>query len=146
MLKFEQLIIEFCCLLGLTAFFSYRGYDDLVYTYFARKLPMEAAGARIVWVVIKGLTSLVGGVTLALACYVVFSWSFPAFLESKHAINVASNFMVLAILLFAGLVGLAIGALQNVIRRFCGRPERPWFDWTIIRKNLRQWQGKDWLE
>ena len=127
-------MILFVLLLGLTAFCSYRKDDDVVYDFLDRKPTPRESIIRIRWVLLKALTSIVGGGVLALSILMLvmkFNFIFP----SKNA-----GILLGAICM--GVVNLSIGLLQNVIRWLTGRTRRPVFDRVIWRKNLRQWSGK----
>jgi hypothetical protein len=130
----EVRIVVFVCLLAWTIFLSYKGDDDVVYQYFDRKPTGREALIRIRWVMLKFITSIQGGALLAvLLGFPLIRHFHIAF--SKHEAGVLGIVCVC-------IVGLAIGILQNGIRRLCGRPNRPPLDLTILQKNLRQRRGK----
>jgi hypothetical protein len=145
MTQIDGWLIEFICLLGLTAFCSYLGYDDVVYDFFDRKPTPREGFLRLFWVVLKAVTSVLGGGLLAIFLFTMTFRFFPAAIGVfREHLGFSKNGIVLLAFALSGLMVLLIGILQNVIRQFRGRPTRPLVDWAILRKNLRQWQGKDW--
>ena len=127
-------IVLFPILLALTIFLSFKGDDDVVYQCFDRKPTGREALIRIRWVLLKAVTSIYGGVVLAAVLGLALIRHFQITF-SKHE----------AVLFWLGcvcVVSVAIGVLQNGIRRLCGRPSRPPLDMAILRKNARQWLGK----
>ncbi len=134
MSQLQSGIVSFVCLLGLTAFCSYIGDDDVVYELFDRKPTPREAIIRVRWVLLKAATSIFGGVVLATAILELLK-AFDLVLPS---VNEAVLFAVMCM----AIVSLLIGGLQNQIRRLRGRPPRPLIDRKIWKKNIGQWRGK----
>jgi len=121
-------------LLGVTAFCSYIGDDDVVYHLLDRTPTPRESLIRVRWVMLKGIASICGGSVLAVSAVESIRIVYP--------LNMSGNQAVLLALLCTGLVSLLIGVLQNEIRRLRGRPSRPLIDLVILRHNLKQWIGK----
>jgi hypothetical protein len=128
-------IFVFVCFLGLTLFRSYRGDDDVVYRFIDRKPTPQEGLVRIRWVLLKAFASFYGGLILTLVVVYIARLFYPI-----HLTRSQTPFLSLACIV---LVSLAISLLQNEIRRLCGRQKRPIVDWSILRRNLRQWTGGD---
>ena len=127
-------IVLFVCLLLLTAYRSYKGDDDVVYQALGRKFTQREALIRFRWVVLKTITSVIGGAVLGIAEF--------EFIRLFYPLRLSGNQAVLLAFISMGIVSILIGVLQNEIRHLCGRQYRPVIDWGILRHNLMQWLGK----
>jgi hypothetical protein len=122
-------VVLFVCLLGLTAFCSFIGDDDVVYQYMDRKPTPREGIIRIRWVMLKALTSIFGGGVLGIAI--------DKFLSDYFSFDISKNQAGLTALACFAVVGLLIGVLQNEIRRARGRPSRPLIDGAVWRRNFQ---------
>lgn len=122
----HNMIILFVGLLGLTAFCSYIGDDDIIYQFLYRKPTPREGLVRVRWVFLKALTSIYGGGVLAVGV--------AKLLAVCCSVSFSKSLIVPAILACVGLVFLAIGILQNGVRRLRGRPIRPVIDPVIWRR------------
>lgn len=116
--------------LGLTAFCSYIGDDDVVYQFMDRKPTPREAVVRIRWVLLKMATSIYGGFVLAAAV--------KKSLVGCCSVHLSENPVLLIVFVCMGVVSLLISLLQNQIRRLRGRPTRPLIDRAVWRRNLGQ--------
>jgi hypothetical protein len=129
----QKLLLISLFLLGLTAFCSYIGDDDVVYDIQNRKPTPREAIIRIRWVMLKIVTCIYGGFFLASAV--------TTLLLGCCSLSLSKNPSILIAYACMAPVALLIGILQNGIRRLRGRPTRPLVDWSILQRNLEQWRG-----
>lgn len=125
----QSWIILFVLFLGVTAFCSYIGDDDVVYRYLDRKPTSREGIVRIRWVILKTLAAIYGGGVLEAVI--------GKLLIACCSIVLLGNPAALTVLVCIALVGLLIGVLQNGIRRLRGRPTRPLIDPVVWRRNFR---------
>lgn len=127
MSQIQSWIIVFACLLGLTAFCSYIGDDDVIYLYLYRKPSPREGIVRVRWVLLKTFTSLYGGLASAPAVIRI--------LEDCCSISLSKDSIALIAFGFMALASLLIGILQNGIRWLRGRPRRPIIDRVVWQRS-----------
>lgn len=127
-------IIVFSCLLILTAYCSYVGDDDVIYQFLHRKPTPQEGLRRIRWVLLKAFASIYGGLVTVSAI--------QALLKQCCSVTFVGNPAVLTGFACMAIVSLAIGLLQNGIRRLRGRPRRPVFDPVVWQRSRGPLGGK----
>ena len=130
----QKLLVLSAFFLGLTAFCSYIGDDDVVYRFLDRKPTPHEAIIRIRWVMLKAVASIYGGFLLGSIV--------KKFLLGWCSIGLSKDPAVLIAFACVALVSLLIGVMQNGIRRVRGRPRRPLIDAVVWQRSLGSWGGR----